>query len=69
MRAFGLITGDVDLFAAISEFSGAGTLAYYSFEDERITIRGQTVTPAVRSTLVHELTMSSRTSTSGSATS
>lgn len=42
MRAFGLITGDVDLFAAISEFSGAGTLAYYSFEDERITIRGQT---------------------------
>lgn len=56
MRAFGLITGDVDLFAAINDFHGAGTLAYYSFKDERITIRGETVTPAVRSTLVHELT-------------
>ena len=56
MRAFGLITGDVDLFAAFNDVSGGGTLAYYSFKDERITIRGQRVTPAVRSTLVHELT-------------
>ncbi len=34
----------------------AGTLAYYSFEDKNITVRGQRVTPAMRSTLVHELT-------------
>ena len=56
MRAFGLLTGDVDLFAAVDDFSAGGTLAYYSFEDERITIRGERLTPAVRSTLVHELT-------------
>jgi hypothetical protein len=56
MRAFGLIRGDVDLFAAGNDFSGGGTLAYYSFADERITIRGNRVTPSVRSTLVHELT-------------
>ena len=56
LRAFGLIKGDVDLFKASNEFSGSGTLAYYSFEDEDITVRGQTVTPAMRSTLVHELT-------------
>ena len=68
MRALGLISGDVDLFAAFNDFSGAGTLAYYSFEDKRITVRGQRITPAMRSTLVHELTTSCRTSTSTSAT-
>jgi hypothetical protein len=56
LRAFGLITGDVDLFKAFNDFSGAGTLAYYAFDDKRITIRGEKVTPAIRSTLVHELT-------------
>jgi hypothetical protein len=56
MRALGLISGNVDLFAAFNEASGAGTLAYYSFEDRRITVRGQRITPAMRSTLVHELT-------------
>ena len=56
MRAFGLITGDVDLFAAFNDASGGGTLAYYSFKDERITIRGHQLTPAVGSTLVHEMT-------------
>ena len=48
MRAFGLLTGDVDLFEAVNDFSTGGTLAYYSFEDERITIRGEKLTPAVR---------------------
>jgi hypothetical protein len=56
MRALGLIGGGVDLFAAFNDFSGAGTLAYYSFDDKRITVRGQKITPAVRSTLIHELT-------------
>ena len=56
LRAFGLIKGDLDLFEAANDFSGSGTLAYYSFEDRNITIRGETVTPAMRSTLVHELT-------------
>jgi hypothetical protein len=56
LRALGLISGDVDLFAAVQEATGGGTLAYYSFEDKRITVRGSDVTPAVRATLVHELT-------------
>jgi hypothetical protein len=56
MRAFGLITGDVNLFKAMNDFSGGATLAYYSFADKRITIRGHRLTPSVRATLVHELT-------------
>ncbi len=56
MRAFGLITGDVNLFKASNDFSGGATLAYYSFKDKRITIRGHRLTPSVRATLVHELT-------------
>jgi hypothetical protein len=56
MRAVGLLSGNVDLFDAVSEFNSGGTLAYYSFADQRITIRGQQLTPTVRATLVHELT-------------
>lgn len=56
LRAFGLVKGDVDLLKATNDASGSGTLAYYSFDDQDITVRGQRVTPAMRSTLVHELT-------------
>jgi hypothetical protein len=56
LRAFGLIKGNPDLFDAVNDFSGSGTLAYYSYEDKNITVRGERVTPAMRSTLVHELT-------------
>jgi hypothetical protein len=56
MRAFGLITGDLDLFDAVNDFNGGGILAYYSFDDQQITIRGEKLTPAIGSTLVHELT-------------
>lgn len=56
LRAIGLIKGDIDLFAAFNEASGGGTLAFYSPEDERITIRGKALTPATKPTLVHELT-------------
>ncbi|MGD9958262.1 hypothetical protein [Nocardioides sp.] len=56
VRALGLVTGKLDLFEAVNDFSGAGTLAYYSFDDQRITVRGKKITPGVRSTLVHELT-------------
>lgn len=56
LRAIGLITGDVDLFAAFNDATGGGTLAFYSFEDKAITIRGTKLTPASRATLVHELT-------------
>ncbi len=56
LRALGLLKGDVDLFAAFNQTQTSGTLAYYAFADERITIRGDRLTPAIRATLVHELT-------------
>jgi hypothetical protein len=55
-RAFGLVSGDVDLFDAFNDAAGSGTLAYYSFEDRRITVRGTKLSRATRATLVHELT-------------
>jgi hypothetical protein len=55
-RAFGLISGDVDLFEAFNDAHGSGTLAYYSFDDRAITVRGKKLTLASRATLVHELT-------------
>ncbi len=56
LRALGLISGDVDLVGAANDANSGLTLAYYSFEDRRITVRGTDITPATRSTLVHELT-------------
>lgn len=55
-RAVGFIEGEIDLFDTVNELNGAGIVGYYSYEDERIRIRGTELTPAVRSTLVHELT-------------
>ncbi len=55
-RALGLIEGDVDLFDLMNQLQGSGIIGYYSYEDERIRIRGTELTPAVESTLVHELT-------------
>lgn len=55
-RAFGLIDGSVDLFDAFNDAQGSGTLAYYSFKDKAVTVRGSKLTLAVRATLVHELT-------------
>jgi hypothetical protein len=56
LRAFGLLSGRTNLLKATRDFAGGATLAYYSFADKRITIRGHTITPSVRATLVHELT-------------
>lgn len=56
LRALGLLEGDLDLFDTVNDLHGAGIVGYYSYEDERIRIRGTELTPAIRSTLVHELT-------------
>jgi hypothetical protein len=40
----------------MNDLSEAGVIGYYSYEDKRIRIKGTELTPAVRSTLVHELT-------------
>jgi hypothetical protein len=56
LRALGLITGDVNLLDATNDAQSGAVDAYYSFKDQRITVRGHRVTPAVKETLVHELT-------------
>lgn len=55
LRALGLLEGDVDLGQALEQTHSTGTLAYYSFDDQTVTVRGTRITPAVRQTLVHEL--------------
>ncbi len=56
LRALGLIDGTVDLVDSQNDIQSAGTLAYYSPEEEKVYVRGTELTPAVRSTLAHELT-------------
>ncbi len=56
LRSLGVVSGDFDLFESTNQLNGAGIIGYYSYEDERIRVRGTKITPAVRSTLVHELT-------------
>lgn len=56
LRAFGLITSDVDLLETVNDLSDTGTLAYYDSLEERVTVRGTEITPELRATLVHELT-------------
>ena len=55
-RALGLVEGKLNLFDSINDLHGSGIVGLYSYDDERIRIRGTKLTPAVRSTLVHELT-------------
>ncbi len=55
-RAVGLISGDIDLVELMSTSEDEGTLAFYDPATERITVRGTDLTPALRVTLVHELT-------------
>lgn len=55
-RALGLFEGDVDFFDQYNDLQGKGIVGFYSYDDERLRIRGTKLTPAVESTLVHELT-------------
>lgn len=56
MRALGVISGDIDLLKTMNELHGSSVIGLYSFEDKRIRLRGTKLTPAVKATLVHELT-------------
>jgi hypothetical protein len=56
LRALGLLSGHVDLLQATKSANGAEVLAYYSFRTKSITVRGRTLTPSIKATLVHELT-------------
>ena len=55
-RALGLLEGDVDLFDKFNELQGKGIVGFYSYDDERVRVRGTELTPYVENVLVHELT-------------
>jgi hypothetical protein len=56
LRALGVASGDLDLFAAFNQVSDGGTLAFYDPNDERVRVRGTEMTVGMEVTLVHELT-------------
>ena len=56
LQALGLAPRDLDLFNDADQLRGTGVLGYYSYADERITLRGTELTPAIESVLVRELT-------------
>lgn len=56
LRALGVVSGPLDLAEALNQTTDAGTLAFYSPEEERIRVRGTELTVGLRVTLVHELT-------------
>jgi hypothetical protein len=55
-RAVGLAEGDLDLLSDTEELGASGTVGFYSFEDQAITVRGADITPKIEATLAHELT-------------
>jgi hypothetical protein len=55
-RAFGLVSGEIDLYETGNELMSDGVLAYYSPETKRITVNGDTLDASTRVTVVHELT-------------
>jgi hypothetical protein len=56
LRALGVVSGTLDLAAALDTETDAGTLAFYSPDDQRVRVRGTQMSVGLRVTLVHELT-------------
>lgn len=56
LRALGVASGEVDLFAAFNQVSDGGTLAFYDPTDQRVRVRGTEMTVGLEVTIVHELT-------------
>ena len=56
LRALGVVSGKLDLAAALNQETDSGTLAFYSPKDKRVRVRGTTMSVGLRVTLVHELT-------------
>jgi hypothetical protein len=54
-RALGLLSGEFDVVESVNTLSDSGTLAFYSPSTQQVYVRGQTLTPALRVTLAHEL--------------
>jgi hypothetical protein len=56
LRSLDLVPADLDLLKAANTMGSSGVIGLYSFDDDRVRINGTEITPAVKSTLVHELT-------------
>jgi len=56
LRAFGLVSGNVDLAKSFGDLADSGTLAFYDSATQRVSVRGTDLTVNVRVTLAHELT-------------
>lgn len=56
LRAVGLVSGNLDLGAAIDQLQGDSVVGFYNFRTKSIAVRGQTLSLADKVTLVHELT-------------
>jgi len=55
-RALGLLEPGVSLVEELQSFLGAGVVGFYDPETGELVVRGASLTPYVRLTLVHELT-------------
>lgn len=56
LGALHLLDPDVDLAIALEELVGEGVIGFYDPAADELVVRGDDITAAVRSTLVHELT-------------
>ncbi len=56
LRAMGVASGELDLFAVYNQVVDAGTLAFYDPIDQRVRVRGTAMTVGLEVTIVHELT-------------
>jgi hypothetical protein len=57
LRAFGLITPDVNLREQVESLDASGAAAYYDPKTKKITVKGTNLDdPATRATVAHELT-------------
>jgi len=56
LRALGVASGAVDLFAAFNTVADGGTLAFYDPVEQVVRVRGTKMTVGLQVTLVHELT-------------
>lgn len=56
MRAVGMMSGPVDIEKEVNEAREDLVIGYYDPDTKRISIRGTTITPRVKTTIVHELT-------------
>jgi hypothetical protein len=56
LRSIGLLSGKVDLEKATNTATQSGALAFYSYQQKAVFVRGTTIDAAHRVTLAHELT-------------